>query len=155
MPINFLTIVYYLQRMPDDVLYKLTVRNMELMSFIYVAIGGALGSVARYIAMSYIGRVGDGDFPYGTLAVNIVGSFLMGVWIGYMAALLPDKTRDLHLLLAVGFLGGFTTFSAFSLDFFYMFERGAYGQAGIYALSSVLFSLLALFTGVWLTRTTA
>jgi len=115
-------------------------------------LGGAIGSAARYASMSLLGKVAGGNFPYGTLFVNIFGSFIMGVWISYMANLLPEKSKDLHLLFAVGVLGGFTTFSTFSLDVFYLFERGAYPQMLAYVLGSVIISLLALMLGMYLVR---
>jgi len=125
---------------------------MEIISIIYVMVGGAIGSAVRYITMSFIGKAASGDFPYGTLAVNIIGSFLMGVWIGYMANLLPERGRNLHLLFAVGVLGGFTTFSTFSLDVFYLAERGQYQQAAFYIAASVILSIAALAFGVFLIR---
>lgn len=126
--------------------------QMETIALVYVMIGGAVGSLGRYLSMSFIGRIASGYFPYATLAVNIIGSFIMGVWIASMANLLPEKSKDLHLLFAVGFLGGFTTFSTFSLDIFYLFERGLYIQAGGYALASVILSVVALIFGMMLVR---
>lgn len=125
---------------------------MELASLIYVMIGGALGSSLRYIVMSFIGRLSSGDFPFATLTVNVAGSFLMGVWIALAASLLPEKSRYMHMFFAVGLLGGFTTFSTFSLDVFYLFERGQYTQIAAYILLSVSLSLSALFVGLWLTK---
>ena len=95
-------------------------------------LAGRWARCARYGAMSLIGRFNPHEFPYGTFAVNIFGSFLMGVWIATMAALLPPRAKDLHLLIAVGVLGGFTTFSTFSLDTFLLFERGLWAQAALY-----------------------
>ncbi len=128
---------------------------MELISLIYVMLGGAVGSALRYISSTLIGRAYGTDFPYSTLAVNIIGSFLMGVWIGVMTNLLPDKARNLHLLFAVGVLGGFTTFSTFSLDIYYLFERGEYLQVAGYIFSSVLISVLALIAGLWVVKAIA
>lgn len=128
---------------------------MEMTALIYVMMGGAVGSAARYAAMSFIGRLSNADFPYSTLAVNVFGSFLMGVWIAVMANLLPEKSRSLHLLFAVGVLGGFTTFSTFSLDIYYLFERGQYLQVASYIISSVVFSVLAFFAGLWLVKVVA
>lgn len=125
---------------------------MEFTTLIYVMLGGAVGSLARYLSMSFIGKMFGANFPYGTLAVNIFGSFFMGVWIATMANLLPSRAKDLHLLFAVGVLGGFTTFSTFSLDVYYLAERGEYGQAGVYIFSSVLLSLAALAFGIFLVR---
>lgn len=115
-------------------------------------LGGAIGSAVRYVSMSVIGKIAGSNFPYGTLFVNIFGSFIMGVWIAYMANLLPERGKNLHLLFAVGCLGGFTTFSTFSLDVFYLFERGAYPQMLAYVLGSVIVSLLALMLGMYLVR---
>jgi CrcB protein len=123
---------------------------MQTMALVYVMVGGAIGSMLRYIIMNFIGRSGDIAFPYSTLCVNILGSFLMGAWIATMAHWLPERARDMNLLFAVGVLGGFTTFSAFSLDVFYLFERGAIMQAAVYILSSVLCSVLALVVGMFI-----
>ncbi len=125
---------------------------MDAMALLYVMVGGAIGSAARYSAMSLISKLTAGDFPYGTLAVNVLGSMLMGVWIAVVATWLPNRAKDLHLLLAVGVLGGFTTFSAFSLDMFFLVERGLMMEAATYVLSSVIFSLGALMLGMWLTH---
>ncbi len=114
---------------------------MSMLSLMYVA----FGSIMRYIAMSMIGRMHDTPFPYGTFIVNISGSFLMGLWIAVVALLLPDRQKDLHLLFAVGVLGGFTTFSTFSLDAFMLIEKGLYNQAFAYIFGSVVLSMLALF----------
>lgn len=121
---------------------------MNAITFLYVAAGGAFGSMARYAVMSLIGKLHGPLFPYGTLTVNIAGSFLMGVWIAIIATMLPERQRDLHMLIAVGALGGFTTFSTFSLDAFMLFDRGLYVQAGSYILGSVCLSVLALFAGM-------
>jgi CrcB protein len=87
-----------------------------------VAAGGAFGSAARYlIAILSVQLFGQG-YPWGTLAVNVAGSFLMGLFIALSAERL-SMSEELRALIAVGFLGGFTTFSAFSLDFAVLFER--------------------------------
>lgn len=117
------------------------------MALLYVMVGGAIGSMLRYICMLLINRPGDVAFPYGTLAVNISGSFLMGVWMAAMAHWLPER-KDMNLLFAVGVLGGYTTFSTFSLDLFYLLERNSYMQAAWYAIGSVVFSVLAVFAGM-------
>lgn len=125
---------------------------MNMLSLMYVAFGGALGSMARYIAMSLIGKMHNTPFPYGTFAVNISGSFLMGIWIAVIALLLPDRQKDLHLLFAVGVLGGFTTFSTFSLDAFMLVEKGLFVQAATYIVGSVVLSMLALFAAMLLVQ---
>jgi len=117
-----------------------------------VGAGGALGAVARYGASVMFGRLGIGGFPYATMTVNIVGSFLMGLLIGWLALFVSEMQSELRLFIAVGVLGGFTTFSAFSLDAILLFERGDAGQAMIYIGGSVLASLLALSLGLSLMR---
>jgi CrcB protein len=125
---------------------------MTMLGLMYVAIGGAFGSMCRYALASLIGRLTTADFPIATFAINILGGFLMGVWIAAMAMWLPTKAKDLHLLFAVGVLGGFTTFSAFSLDLFFLIERGEVLQASAYALGSVVMSVAALIGGMWCIR---
>lgn len=119
---------------------------------IYVAAGGALGAMSRYAANVGLTRLLGHDFPYGTLGVNVLGSLLMGLLVGAVARYLPDGKPELHALLAVGFLGSFTTFSAFSLDAMLLLERGAHGPLLAYVLLSVILSVLALAAGLSLMR---
>lgn len=121
---------------------------MNMLALAYVAFGGAVGSMARFLMVTFVGKYTSPDFPYGTLAVNVLGGLLLGLWVGAMAYMAPSKAKDLHLLLAVGALGGFTTFSAFSLDVILLIERGGLLQAAFYAISSVLLSVVALFAGM-------
>lgn len=116
-----------------------------------VAIGGAVGSVARYLATLAAAQALGTHFPWGTLAVNIVGSFLMGLVIALGAHKL-QLSNELRLGLTTGFLGGFTTFSAFSLDFATLFERKDYALAALYLAGSVGLSILALFVALILVR---
>jgi fluoride exporter len=116
-----------------------------------VAIGGALGSVARYLVSVYSAQLFGLSFPWGTLTVNIVGSFAMGLLAAF-AAIRLSMPNELRVFLATGVLGGFTTFSAFSLDFAVLFERKDYALTAIYVVSSVGLSLMALFAGLWLIR---
>lgn len=114
------------------------------MNIILVAIGGAIGAVLRYaISASLV-------FPVGTLVVNVVGSFLMGALFVFLTAKGLDKWAP---LLLSGMLGGFTTFSAFSLDVLKLFEAGRLGSAGGYIAASVMLSIVAVFAGVLLIRT--
>jgi CrcB protein len=121
---------------------------MNMLALAYVAFGGALGSMARFLMVTFVGKYTSPDFPYGTLAVNVIGGLLLGLWVGSMAYMSPAKAKDLHLLLAVGAMGGFTTFSAFSLDIILLMERSGLLQAAFYAISSVLLSVVALFAGM-------
>jgi CrcB protein len=121
------------------------------MTLLYIAIGGAIGSVLRYLLMSKSANILGLSFPYSTLIINVIGSCLMGVLVGYMAKTLPHS-NDLRAFAAVGVLGGFTTFSAFSLDAVTLLERGELAQASIYVVASVVLSILALFAGIMLIR---
>ena len=118
-----------------------------------VAMGGAVGSVARYLTGIAALRVIGPRAPWvGTFTVNVAGGCLMGLLVGYLAHRGgPDQERW-RLLLAVGGLGGFTTFSAFSLDAALMIERRAWGAAGAYAAASVALSVAALFVGLMAAR---
>ena len=117
------------------------------------ACGGAIGAAGRYGVGVLTTRVLGAGFPWGTLIVNVAGSLAMGLLIGVLA-LRVSGGESMRVFLAVGVLGGFTTFSAFSLDFAYLVERKALGLALLYAGSSVAVSILALFAGLWLARQT-
>lgn len=119
--------------------------------FWLVCAGGAIGAGARYLvnaaALHWIGP----SFPWGTFAVNVIGSLVMGVlagWIIYRGGL----SEPARYFLMTGVLGGFTTFSAYALDTFYMVDRGAYGLALAYVLLSVVLSIGAVFAGVQAVR---
>lgn len=115
-----------------------------------VMAGGALGSGARYgVGRAALAAFGPG-YPWGTLAVNLLGGFAMGLLAGLVSRL--ASAEEWRLLFGVGLLGGFTTFSAFSLDMVNMIERGTPGTAAGYALLSVTGSVAALFAGLALTR---
>lgn len=118
---------------------------------LYVALGGALGAVLRYLSYGAAIRLLGPGFPWGTLFVNLAGSLLMGLLMGWLTQ--RGTIQTLHPLLATGLLGGFTTFSAFSLDAVLLYERGNAGLAAAYVLASVMLAVLALICGLWLTRT--
>ncbi len=119
-----------------------------------VAAGGALGTLLRFgVGRLAITLAGPG-FPFGTFAVNILGGFLMGVLAGWLARI-GQGAEELRLLLGVGVLGGFTTFSAFSLEVYNMITRAEVALAAAYAMSSVAGSVLAVLAGVWLMRSLA
>jgi len=115
------------------------------MSVFYVAIGGALGAVGRYGAGLWLKSPPVAGFPWSTFSVNIIGSLCMGLVMGWLARTGPSE--PLRLFLAVGLLGGFTTFSAFSLDVFTLIERREILMAVMYAAGSVLAGLAAFFVG--------
>jgi CrcB protein len=114
-----------------------------------VALGGALGASGRYLTGVAAMRLMGPGFPWATLAVNVIGSFLMGVLVVAMAHL--SATRFAPLLMT-GLLGGFTTFSAFSLDALTLWERGQHSLAAAYVLASILLSLAAIVAGLTLAR---
>lgn len=118
-----------------------------LIVFIGAGIGGALRHAANLLGL----RLAGGDFPYATLAVNIAGSFAMGLVAGTFM-LKADLPYSLRLFLATGILGGFTTFSAFSLDAVALYERGEPVAAAIYVLGSVFLSIAGLWAGLSLMR---
>jgi fluoride exporter len=122
-------------------------------AFLLVFLGGGIGASFRHGVNLTAARVIGGDFPWGTLIVNVTGSFLMGLLAGYLAFRVgAHLTQHARLFLATGVLGGYTTFSAYSLDAALLMERGATGQALYYVLGSVLLSILGLFAGLWLVR---
>ena len=111
--------------------------------FLGAGIGGALRHGVNMAAARYFGL----GFPFGTLIVNILGSFLMGLLAGYFAYR-TGIPQHMRLFLTTGILGGFTTFSAFSFDAALLIERHAYGHAAAYVAASVLIGLAALFAGI-------
>ena len=124
-----------------------------MFQLILVMAGGALGSAARFLVGRATLSAFGPTFPYGTLTVNIVGGFAMGLLAGTLARYSPGE--NWRVLLGVGVLGGFTTFSAFSLDVVTLLERGALATALGYALLSVIGSVVALFAGLSLMRVAA
>ena len=116
-----------------------------------VAAGGALGAVGRYLIVSQIGHWLGSGFPYGTLTVNVVGSFILGALVETMA-LVWSPSPELRALLVVGVLGAFTTFSAFSLDVVLLGERGQSLAAALYVIASVALSVGGLFAGLRVMR---
>ena len=113
-----------------------------------VALGGAIGAAARFGVGAALFRPGAG-FPVGVLAVNIIGSFLMGLVVVYLGQKMLSHWNP---FLMTGILGGFTTFSAFSLEAYTLFERGEAGQAALYVALSVILSIAALIAGVLIMR---
>lgn len=120
--------------------------------YLLVALGGALGSMARYGTGVLVGRVWSSSFPLGTMLINIAGSLVMGLFIGFLARTTPSWQGEARLFFAVGVLGGFTTFSSFSLDAISMVERGEWMSATIYIVGSVLIGLAGLYVGLLIFR---
>ncbi len=116
------------------------------MLFVWVALGGALGSVARLGLSHGIYRVVGAGFPYGTLAVNVLGSFAMGLVTAFFMRKFEDN-QAAQFFLTTGVLGGFTTFSAFSLDVLKLVNSGQSGSALLYVFASVGLSIAAVFAG--------
>ncbi|MEG3617746.1 fluoride efflux transporter CrcB [Magnetovibrio sp. PR-2] len=127
--------------------------NPQLLLF--VALGGAIGAVGRFVTMSAVGHVahtfGWAAFPWGTLAVNVLGAFILGAVIE-LSALVWSPSEDIRAMVVVGMLGAFTTFSTFSMDLYYLFDRGQMMAAGAYAVGSVLVCLLAFAAGLHIMR---
>lgn len=116
------------------------------MLFVWIALGGALGSVARFVTVTASNRLMGTSFPYGTLLVNVLGSFA----IGFIATIMLRKYADAEsarYFLTTGFLGGFTTFSAFSLELLQLMQGGETALALLYILASIVLGLLAVFAG--------
>ncbi|MCC8980299.1 fluoride efflux transporter CrcB [Bradyrhizobium acaciae] len=126
--------------------------NVQLLAA--VAIGGSLGSVARYLVAIGAGRLVGTEFPWGTLVINIVGSFLIGVFAESFA-LSWNVSQTVRVFLTVGICGGFTTFSTFSLDAIVLMQRGELWSAGAYMAASVALSILALFGGLLMVQALA
>lgn len=121
-------------------------------SVLLVGAGGALGAMARYGFSLLVNRHLETNFPFATLLINIVGSVAMGVFIGVLARLMPPWQEAARLFVAVGILGGFTTFSAFSLDAITLIERGELANATFYVALSVVVCLAGLYLGLLISR---
>jgi len=116
-----------------------------------IAFGGAIGAVSRYMLSSFIQNLAGNSFPYGMLVCNVLGSLVLGILYDNLskASLFSDDTK---LFIQVGILSSFTTFSAFSLESFLMFEKGDYSSAIIFILLSVILSILGLISGIYFFR---
>jgi fluoride exporter len=121
------------------------------MSYFIVFLGGGLGAALRHGINILVGRTLGSGFPYSTLLINITGSLIMGLVAAYFA-FKGDASQHWRLFLTTGILGGYTTFSAFSLDAALLYERGAIGLAALYIIASVVLSIAGLFAGLYLVR---
>jgi CrcB protein len=124
------------------------------MNYLIVFLGGGIGSALRHTVNISAPRMLGTAFPYGTLSINISGSFVMGLVAGYFA-FRGDASQSWRLFLTTGILGGYTTFSAFSLDAALLYERGELGLAALYVIASVAISIAGLFAGLALVRSFA
>ena len=124
---------------------------MNIWLVVAVAVGGSIGSVARYLVGIGSGKLLGTGFPWGTLFINVTGSFLIGTFAGLFALKwnLPEPVR---VFLTVGICGGYTTFSTFSLDAFYLVERGQIMASAAYTIGSVVLSVSALVAALQLIR---
>ena len=123
-----------------------------MMNILLIGAGGALGAISRhYVGQLALRTMGSGQ-PWGTLSVNILGGLLMGLLVGWLAATERADATSIRLLAAVGFLGGFTTFSAFSLELLRMLETRAWMTAFAYAAGSVILSVGAVMIGLMIMR---
>lgn len=123
-------------------------------AYLLVGLGGALGAMARFGVGGLIGSLPNG-FPLATMLINITGSLAMGLLVGILARSTPQYGEEVRLFVAVGLFGGFTTFSAFSLESILLLERGEIGLAALYIVGSVLLSVGALWAGLMTVRVVA
>ena len=121
------------------------------MSYILVFIGGGLGATLRHLVNLLCARCMGTGFPWGTFIINITGSTVMGLIAGYLA-FKGEASQPWRLFLMTGILGGYTTFSAFSLDTALLYERGELGLAALYVAGSVVLSIAGLFAGLAIIR---
>ena len=123
-------------------------------NLLLVVIGGGIGAGTRHLVNVGAMRLMGPNFPWGTMIINITGSFIMGAFIELLARRV-GASNELRMFVATGILGGYTTFSSFSLDFAALWERGATLPALAYVLVSVVGGILALFAAFWLVRNLA
>jgi CrcB protein len=123
-----------------------------VIGYVVVFVGAGTGGMLRHFMNMWVARIAGTSFPMHTLAINITGSMIMGI-VTALFALKGGNTGHLRLFLATGILGGYTTFSAFSLDAVLLWERHDYLSAAYYVGGSVVLSLLGLMAGLWLVRT--
>lgn len=123
-----------------------------MFNLLLVAAGGALGAGARHLVSGLFLRQFGSAWPWGTLVINASGSLLLGLLVGVLAFRGGEGQAQLRLLLGTGVLGGFTTFSAYSLETVQLIERGRLAPALVYALGSVALGVAGVFAGLWLAR---
>ena len=126
-----------------------------MQGFVIVFLGGGVGAALRHGINLLSARLFGAAFPWHTLIENVTGSLVMGILAGYFAFKGGEASQSWRLFLTTGILGGYTTFSAFSLDAWVLYERGQVGLAAAYVAGSVALSLIGLFTGLMLVRAVA
>ena len=124
---------------------------MDLFKLLLVGGGGFVGCILRYLTVQTVDLKLNSLFPYGTLIVNIVGSLLLGIIYGWLSQK-SDGSQNLKLLLATGFCGGFTTFSAFAFENFRLMEQKFVSVSLIYMMISLILGVLAIAVGLWIAR---
>jgi len=122
------------------------------MTYLIVFLGGGIGAALRHGANITSARLLGTAFPFATMIENVTGSLIMGLLAGYFAFRSGGAHQHWQLFLTTGILGGYTTFSAFSLDAVLLYERGAFASAAVYVLGSVLLSIAGLMAGLALAR---
>jgi CrcB protein len=122
-------------------------RLMSIKLLLYIALGGALGSVGRYLLTALVSKYLNTSYPYGTMIINVSGSFALGCLLSSLL-LKWSPSLEARAFLQVGVLGAFTTFSTFSMDAYYQITRGDYLDAAVYVSVSVVLGVIALIIGV-------
>jgi CrcB protein len=120
-------------------------------TILLVGIGGAIGSILRYLSVWLTSKYFQGAFPLATLAINILGSLLIGLFIGILSKYYPDN-QPLKFLLIVGFCGGFTTFSSFASENYSLFQNGHQLLAYLYIMASILLTITAVGIGNYFSK---
>lgn len=126
--------------------------SVNFLNCLYIFAGGGIGAVMRYVGGLQAVKMWGMNFPYGTLLINIIGSFFIGVIASYFVLYSNNSNQELRLFLIVGVLGGFTTFSSFSLETLILLQKGQLLAALTYAVLSVLVSLFVVFIGFELVK---
>lgn len=133
--------------------YKLQLMKEYIRPFLWVGLGGMIGSMLRFgVSVFFTNVLNLKDWPIATFAVNIIGSFLIGIAVGSINNLGDENQQLLRYLFIVGFCGGFTTFSTFSLEGFDMIKSQGYYTFALYTISSVICGVLAVLVGMWTMR---
>jgi CrcB protein len=127
-------------------------RRQNMLAYLIVFFGAGIGGALRHGVNVWSARLVGTNFPYGTITVNVVGSLVMGLLASYFA-FRGSESQHWRLFLTTGVLGGFTTFSSFSLDVSLLYERGELATTAFYIVASVTISVAALFGGLWVMRT--